>query len=105
MYRSVKPSNSVGRSSNPSGKVVDGGIFSPSSSSSSSIGDEVSETTSKISGIVSSVASRESGFVVEGSRREKERAPRNEGRSGEEDRMDELAEAVCSGTGPEKGIL
>lgn len=98
-------SSSAGSSSNPSGKVVEDGIFSPSSSPSSSTGDEASETASGTSGIVSSVASRESGFVVEGSRREKERAPRNEGRSGEADRIDEPAEAVCSGTRPEKGIL
>lgn len=95
----------MGRSSNPSGKVVKDGVFSPSSSSSSSTGDGVSDTASKTSGITSSVVSRESGFVAEGSRREKERAPRKEGRSGEEDLMDEPAEAVCSGTGPEKDIL
>lgn len=98
--RSVKLSSSMGSSSNPSGKLVDDGSFPGSSSSCSSMGDGVSETVFDISGIVSSPPSRERGLVVDGSRRENERAPRSEGRSGEADLIEEVAEADCwSGTG------
>lgn len=84
---------------------MDDGVFSASMSSLSSMGEEASETGSVASGIVSSVARRERGLVVDGSKRENERAPRSEGLSGESDRIDEPADAVCSGTGRKKSIL
>ena len=96
-YRSVRLRSSIGRSSNPSGKGS--GRVSSSSLSSSLETDEAAEGASETSGIVSSVCNFERGFEVDGSNREKERAPLSPGLSGEEDRRDGDGELLVDGSG------
>jgi len=95
-YRSVRLRSSIGRASNPSGKGSRGA--SSSSLSSSLETDEAAEGASGTSGIVSSVCNFERGLEVDGSKREKERAPLSPGLSGEEDRREGDEELDGSGT-------